>query len=70
LFYEKAKGYGNNKVVSNQINDITIKIPVKSDGPYVFKKQQELSEKFEKIDILKNELLSQINWLNTHTLTF
>lgn len=70
LFYEKAKGYGNNKVGSNQINDITIKIPVKKDGSYDFKKQQELSQKFEKIDILKQELLDQINWLNTHTLTF
>lgn len=70
IFYEKAKGYGNNKVGSNQIKDITIKIPIKKDGSYDYKKQQELSQKFEKIDVLKKELLDQINWLNTHTLTF
>src|SRR5581483_3672239 len=43
IFFTKAKGYGNNKLGTNQIQDILIKVPVDKNGTYDLEAQKEIA---------------------------
>ena len=57
FFYEVSKGYGNNKVGTNQIENIIFKIPILSNGEFDIKAQEEIIEKYNLIDDLKSKVL-------------
>jgi len=60
IFYEKSKGYGNNKVGTNQIKDILVEIPINKDGNYDFEKQKIIAEKYIQIEKIKENLINEL----------
>jgi len=63
IFYKKAKGYGNNKVGTNQIKDILVKVPVDSNGEYDIEKQKEITKKYVKVEEFKKGLAEKLDSL-------
>ena len=61
IFFEKAKGYGNNKVGTNQIQDISVKMPLSKGGKFDVEKQKEISKRYEVIDDTRNNLLEKLD---------
>lgn len=61
LFDDKVKGYGNNKLGTNQIEDITVKIPINSTGEFDIAKQKEISQRYDMIENLKASYLEHLN---------
>ena len=61
LFNEKVKGYGNNKLGTNQIEDITVKIPINSTGKFDIAKQKEISQRYDMIENLKTSYLEHLD---------
>lgn len=53
IFYEVSKGYGNNKVGTNQIENIKIKIPILPNGEFDIIAQENIIEKYNLINDLK-----------------
>lgn len=53
FFYEASKGYGNNKVGTNQIENIILKIPILPNGDFDIEAQQSIIEKYNLINDLK-----------------
>ncbi|GAB1442169.1 hypothetical protein MASR2M39_10040 [Ignavibacteriales bacterium] len=49
LFYKISKGYGNNKVGTNQIKDIMVKIPINDKDEYDFEKQKDIALRYEMV---------------------
>ncbi len=62
-FYKKSKGYGNNKVGTNQIKDILVKVPINKQGGFDLEKQKEIAKKYEKIEELKIQLSDRLKTL-------
>jgi restriction endonuclease S subunit len=63
MFHEKVKGYGQNKLGTNQIKDIVLKIPVNSIGDFDLEVQKEIAKKYETIDSLRASAIKQLNSL-------
>ena len=68
-FYKISKGYGNNKVGTNQIKDILVKVPIDKNGKFDFEKQKEIAQKYEKVEELKKELTEKLDMLANYKLT-
>lgn len=56
MFYEVSKGYGNNKVGTNQIENIKIKIPILPNGEFDIEEQQDIIEKYNLVNDLKSKV--------------
>jgi len=69
IFYKKSKGYGNNKVGTNQIKDILVKIPIDKNGQFDLDKQKEIAYKYEKVEELKKELTQKLGLLANSRIT-
>lgn len=63
IFYKKSKGYGNNKVGTNQINNILVKVPVNRKGEYDLETQMKIAKKYQDVEKLKQELADKLNML-------
>lgn len=63
MFHEKVKGYGQNKLGTNQIEDIVLKIPVKSSGDFDLEVQKEIAKKYEIIDGLRASAIRELSSL-------
>lgn len=61
IFFKRAKGYGNNKLGTNQIEDIMIKIPVDDEGNYDYEKQREIMKKHEIIEGIQKEIGNKLD---------
>lgn len=61
LFYEEVKGYNNKKLGSNQIEKLEIPIPVMNNGEYDLQTQIEMSKKFNKIELIKNNIIDELD---------
>lgn len=62
-FYKISKGYGNNKVGTNQIKDLLIRMPIDKKGEFDLEKQKEIVSKYEKIQIIKKQLADKLRIL-------
>lgn len=60
LFFEKTKGYGNKKLGTNQIIDISIHIPIKQNGEFDLKAQKEMAGKYERIEEIKKIIINEL----------
>ncbi|NQU83261.1 MAG: N-6 DNA methylase [Parcubacteria group bacterium] len=69
IFYKKSKGYGNNKVGTNQIKDIIVKLPINKAGDFDLEKQKEIAFRYEKVDELKKELTDKLDTLTKHSIS-
>lgn len=49
-----------NKVSDSKLKNLSVKIPVKSNGSYDLKKQQELAASYKKIDEIKNQFTREL----------
>jgi len=63
IFYKKSKGYGNNKVGTNQIKDILVKVPINQKKAYDLEIQKEIAKKYQEIKELKIELIQKLDIL-------
>jgi restriction endonuclease S subunit len=63
IFFSKAKGYGNNKLGTNQIEGIVIKIPLNKKGEFDIEKQKKIASRYELIEKLKNDLIEKLDSL-------
>ncbi|MBR9683668.1 hypothetical protein GOV03_03960 [Candidatus Woesearchaeota archaeon] len=63
IFYKKSKGYGNNKVGTNQINDIMVKVPINKKEKYDLEIQKKIAKKYQEIKELKIELIQKLDIL-------
>jgi len=61
IFFEKAKGYGNKKLGNNQIQDVEIPIPINSKGEFDLEAQQEIAEKYRKIEQIKKSISAELD---------
>lgn len=61
IFFKKVKGYGNNKLGTNQIEDIVLKIPVDNEGNYDYEKQREIMKKHEIVDDVRKEIEKKLD---------
>lgn len=68
-FYKISKGYGNNKVGTNQIKDIFVKVPVDKDGNFDISRQKEIAQKYEKVEELKKELTKKLDMLANYKIS-
>lgn len=68
-FYKISKGYGNNKVGTNQIKDILVKVPVDKEGNFDIEKQKEIAQKYEKVEELKKELAEKLDILANYKIS-
>jgi type I restriction enzyme M protein len=64
IFFKKSKGYGNNKVGTNQIKDIVVKVPIEKKGEFDLEIQKEISGKYRQAEELKKELTDKLNRLS------
>jgi hypothetical protein len=64
-FFERAKGYWNNKLWNNQIDDIAIKIPILRNWEFDLEKQKGIAQKYEKIEKMKNDLIQELEYLES-----
>lgn len=55
LFFDMSKGYGNNKLGTNQIENIQVKVPIDENGKYDYRKQKEVATMYEIIEKTKQE---------------
>lgn len=69
VFYGKSKGYGNNKVGTNQIKDILVKIPIDKKNEFDLDKQKEITQKYEKVEELKEELIERLELLANYKIS-
>ena len=56
LFKNASRAYNNEKVGTNQISGLEIKIPIDIDGNYDIKKQKEIADNYQEIKRVKNEI--------------
>jgi hypothetical protein len=68
IFFSKAKGYGNNKLGTNQIEDIQIKIPVIQNGEYDIAAQKEIAQKHQLIQSLRIDLEDKLKLLSSYVI--
>ena len=61
LFFDMSKGYGNNKVGTNQIENIQVKVPVDGNEKIDYGKQTEIATMYEIIEKTKQEFVEYIN---------
>jgi len=61
LFFEKSKGYGNKKLGNNQIQDIEIPIPINSKSEFDLSAQQQIAEKYCKIEQIKKSISEELD---------
>lgn len=61
IFLRKVKGYGNNKLGTNQIEDILLKIPIDNEGNYDYAKQREVMKKYEVVDNVRKEIEKKLD---------
>lgn len=71
-FREIATGTANKKVMTNVIlnSDITLKIPVTQKGKIDLKAQQELSNKYKKIEQIKKSILDELDRISKTEIDF
>lgn len=62
-FFIKAKWYWNNKLWTNQIEDIIIKIPIRENWEFDLEKQKEIAWKYEKIEKIQKTLIEELEYL-------
>ncbi len=56
LFFDKAKGYGNKKLGTNQIENIKVQIPIDNQENFDLQAQKEIAEKYKKIESIKKAI--------------
>ena len=61
IFFKKSKRLWNNKLGTNQIEDIMIKIPVDDEGNYDYEKQREIMKKHEIIEGIQKEIGNKLD---------
>ncbi len=62
-FFERAKWYWNNKLWNNQIDNLTLNIPIKNNWEFDLEKQKEITLKYKKIEKIKNNLIQELEYL-------
>jgi len=69
IFVALGKGYGREKLGTNQIEDIHVKIPIDSKGNYDVDKQVEIAKKYESVDKGKEIFVEELtSILDKHVL--
>jgi hypothetical protein len=61
LFKSKARSYDNKKVGNNQIEDIIIKMPINEKEEYDLKKQKEIADKYEQLELVRKEIKKYVD---------
>ena len=62
-FFQASKWYGNNKLWTNQIKEITLKIPTKENGEFDLDKQKEIALKYKKLEKIQKNLIEELEYL-------
>jgi len=65
-----AVGYGNKRVTLTILKKCMIPIPVDENGEYDIRKQNDIAEKYEKLEKIKSELINEISKLNNVSIEF
>lgn len=63
IFYELAKGYGKKKLGTNQIEKLSIRIPINDKGDCDLQKQVEIANMYDSIEKSKNEIIEELDLL-------
>ena len=58
LFLSKVRGRKINKTI---IHDLQIPIPIKENGEFDLKAQKEISEKYKKLEAIKEQVINEID---------
>ena len=69
LFFDMSKGYGNNKLGTNQIENIQVKVPIDKNGKYDYTKQKEVATMYEIIEKTKQEFTEYTNTIKNSKVT-
>ena len=64
-----SKGYGNNKLGTNQIENIQVKVPIDKNGKYDYTKQKEVATMYEIIEKTKQEFTEYTNTIKNFKVT-
>jgi type I restriction-modification system DNA methylase subunit len=60
MFKKSSRSYNNKKVGSNQIENLIIKVPIKSNGEYDLDKQKKIAEKYIEIERIKKQISTEL----------
>ena len=69
LFFDMSKGYGNNKLGTNQIENIQVKIPIDENGDLDYRKQKKIATMYEIIEKTKHEFIEYIDMIKNCKVT-
>lgn len=65
-----ALGVGNKRVTSTVIKDVTIKIPIKSNGEFDFKKQEQMAQEILNTSNIINKIKNELSSISNINLKF
>jgi len=64
IFFQKTRAYGNKKLGTNQIIDLEIAIPIKSDRSFDLLLMEKISQEQDKLLKIKNDIILKYSELD------